>query len=146
MSDQLNSELNRKEETLEHTKLDTEIEGREQTESPLSRSPEVFKLSEYNRRRERRPLSRTPRSSPLVGVVNSLILVIGLTLNLASRCENSNHNPSEDNNWLKHLITPKDLHLPPSVTDELIKKKKEFNGKPNTVEQSTQSTVTQDME
>ena len=122
MSDQPNSELNDKGKTREHMKLDTQIEGIEHTENTLSLPPKNLKLSQYTKRRERRPLSRVPRSSPLVGVVNSLILVIGLALILLSRCENSTHNHGEDSNWLKHLITPKDLHLPPSVTDKLIKK------------------------
>lgn len=83
----------------------------------------------YKKRRERRPLNRSPRSSPLVGVVNSLILVIGLTLILASRCEQSDQASSQDESWLNHLITPKDLHLPKSVTDKLTEKSKQVNPK-----------------
>ena len=146
MSDQPNSDLNNESKVTEYIKLDTQTESRVQNESPLLGSPKVLKSSNYNRRRERRPLSRVPRNSPLVGVVNSLILVIGLTLILLSRCENSNQNPSEDSNWLKHLITPKDLHLPPSVTDKLLQQGKKYNGNRNTTDPSNQNTRIQDKE
>ncbi len=76
------------------------------------------------KRRERRPLSRTPKTSPLVGVVNSFILVIGLCVILASRCEQGSTAQEQDNSWINSLITPKDLHLPKSVTDKLLEKKK----------------------
>ena len=82
-------------------------------------NPQAVQSISYKKRRERKPLSRVPRGSPLVGVVNSLILVIGLTLILASRCEQSNQALNQEANWLNHLITPKDLHLPRSVTDKL---------------------------
>ena len=91
--------------------------------------PQAVQSISYKKRRERKPLSRSPRSSPLVGVVNSLILVIGLTLILASRCEQSDQAAKQDANWLNHLITPKDLHLPRSVTDKLNQKTRQADKK-----------------
>ena len=81
------------------------------------------------KRRERRPLSRTPKTSPLVGVINSFILVIGLCVILASRCEQGSTAQEQDHSWINSLITPKDLHLPKSVTDKLLEKKKQAQDK-----------------
>ena len=109
MSDQSESEPN------------VQLESNVQTEL----NPQAVQSISYKKRRERKPLSRSPRSSPLMGVVNSLILVIGLTLILASRCEQSDQAANQDASWLNHLITPKDLHLPRSVTDKLNKDTKQ---------------------
>ena len=73
-----------------------------------------------SRRRERRPLPRSAKTNPLVGLVNSMILAIGLTVILASRCDQPSSPQQDQQGWLDHLVIPKDLHLPTSVTDKLI--------------------------
>jgi hypothetical protein len=73
-----------------------------------------------SRRRERRALPRSAKTNPLVGLVNSMILAIGLTVILASRCDQPSSPQQDQQGWLDHLVIPKDLHLPTSVTDKLI--------------------------
>ena len=89
----------------------------------LSSSPDSTSSSAHRqRRRERRPLPRVSKTNPLVGLVNVTILVIGLTVILASRCDQSS--PSVDQKgWLDHLVVPRDLHLPDSVIDRKLREK-----------------------
>ena len=88
--------------------------------SATSSSPEPS--ASRSRRRERRALPRVTKVNPLVGLINVMILVIGLTVILASRCDQ----PSIKHNqkgWLDHLVVPRDLHLPESVIDQQRKQK-----------------------
>lgn len=74
----------------------------------------------HARRRERRALPRITKGNPLIGLINVMILVIGLTVILASRCDPPS--PTQNHKaWLDHLIVPKDLHLPESVIDKQLK-------------------------
>lgn len=57
----------------------------------------------------------------MIGLINASILMIGLIVILASRCESNLQDAPSSGAWLDSLITPKDLHLPPSVTDQLKK-------------------------
>ena len=74
---------------------------------------------ESSRRKARRALPRSHSSQPMIGLINAAILAIGLTVILASRCENERSTGAESGAWLDSLITPKELHLPESVTDRL---------------------------
>lgn len=74
--------------------------------------------SNPSRRRTRQTLPRSASHHPLIGMINAAILAIGLTVILASRCDEPT-TTSDQSGWLDSLITPKDLHLPKSVTDVL---------------------------
>lgn len=74
----------------------------------------------YERRaRARRALPPKPKTRPIAGLINTLILIIALTLILLSRGGlESNPESEETGSWVDYLITPKELRLPPSVTDQ----------------------------
>ena len=74
---------------------------------------------ESSRRKSRRALPRSHSSQPMIGLINAAILAIGLTVILASRCESERPSDVDSGAWFDSLITPKDLHLPESVTDRL---------------------------
>ena len=71
-------------------------------------------------RRARRALPPQPQARPLKGLINVMILVVALTLILVSRCDlkESATAAQEQGSWVDYLITPKELRLPPSVTEQ----------------------------
>ena len=70
-------------------------------------------------RRGRRALPPRPQSKPLKGLINVMILIIALTLILMSRCDlKESSTASERGSWVDYIITPKELRLPPSVTEQ----------------------------
>ena len=93
----------------------------QQDSSQVSTKQVQIDLNLSTKRRSRRPLPRSSSGTSLVGLVNAVILAVGLTVILASRCDDMPSTDAQQGSWLDHFVTPKDLHLPPSVTDKIEK-------------------------